>query len=76
MKSNDVKNLQENEMSKIIINNYSDVADEEVVGRVLKTMNEYKKYRSWVQDGELKRKVIGYTIQSKKTWTYKSFQTY
>jgi hypothetical protein len=53
-------------MSKIIINNYSDVADEEVVGRVLKTMNEYKKYRSWVQDGELKRKVIGYHHSEQK----------
>lgn len=60
MKSNAVKNLQENEVSKIIINNWSDATDEEVIGRVLKTMNEHKKYKSWVQNGELKKRFVGY----------------
>jgi TnpA family transposase len=57
---NAVKNLQENEMSKIIINNYSNASDEDVVRRLLKTMTEHKKYATWVENGEMQKKLIGY----------------
>ena len=62
-----MKNLQENEMSKIIINNYSNVSDEDVVRRLLKTMTEHQKYATWVQDGELQKKLIGYHRSSDDT---------
>ena len=54
-------------MSKIIINNYSNASDEDVVRRLLKTMTEHQKYATWVQDGELQKKLIGYHRSSDKT---------
>ena len=47
-------------MSKIIIDNRSETPDEEVIGYILKTMTEHKKFKRWVEDGQVKKIFVGY----------------